>query len=108
VTLLGLAVVLMAVAWLFQRQRRRTEASSTHVFQVLGSLPLGGRDRLHLVQVEQQLFVIGHTPSQITFLSEVRPGAASADAVAPPQPPSWNEAQDSMNAFFKQVEQSRP
>lgn len=108
VTLLGVAVVLLAAAWLFQRQRRRNEASSTHVFQVLGSVPLGGRDRLHLVQVEQQFFVIGHTPSQITFLSEVKPGAAPANEVAPPQPPSWNEAQDSMNAFFKQVEQSRP
>lgn len=108
VTLLGVAVVLMAVAWLVQRQRRRSESSSTHVFQVLSSLPLGGRDRLHLVQVEQQYFVIGHTPSQITFLSEVKPGSASAGDGAPPQPPSWHEAQDSMNAFFKQVEQSRP
>ena len=103
---LGVAAALLGMAWLVRWRRQQSSPTADGpAFQVVSSLALGGRDRLHLVQVAQQFFVVGHTPSQITFLTEVKP--APQEPSTSSQPPSWNEAQDSMNAFFKQVEQTR-
>jgi len=103
---LGVAAALLGMAWLVRWRRQQSSPSADGpAFQVVSSLALGGRDRLHLVQVGQQFFVVGHTPSQITFLTEVKPPPQEPSTSS--QPPSWNEAQDSMNAFFKQVEQTR-
>ena len=103
---LGVAAALLGMAWLVRWRRQQSSPTADGpAFQVVSSLALGGRDRLHLVQVAQQFFVVGHTPSQITFLTEVKPPPQEPSTSS--QPPSWNEAQDSMNAFFKQVEQTR-
>ena len=106
-TLLGVAAAFIAAAWWLRWRRQQSlPASEGPALEVVRSVALSGRDRLHLVKAGEQYLVVGHTASQITLLSEVAVPTSKREA-APTQPPSWNEAQDSMNAFFKQVEQTK-
>jgi flagellar biosynthetic protein FliO len=106
-TLFGVAAAFIAATWWLRWRRQQSlPASEGPALEVVRSVALSGRDRLHLVRVGEQYLVVGHTASQITLLSEVAAPTSKREA-APTQPPSWNEAQDSMNAFFKQVEQTK-
>lgn len=106
-TLLGVAAAFIAAAWWLRwRRQQRLPASEGPVLEVVRSVALSGRDRLHLVKAGEQYLVVGHTASTITLLTEVAAPGSTREA-AQTQPPSWNEAQDSMNAFFKQVEQTK-
>ena len=106
-TLLGVAAAFIAATWWLRWRRQQSlPASEGPALEVVRSVALSGRDRLHLVRVGEQYLVVGHTASQITLLSEVAAPTSKRED-APTQPPSWNEAQDSMNAFFKQVEQTK-
>ncbi len=73
---LGLAVVLAAViglSWLL----RRHALPRGGAIQVLGGLPLGTRERLLLVEVEQVRLLIGVTATQIQAL-HVFPASSSS------------------------------
>ena len=87
---LGLAVVLaaaMALSWLL----RRYALPRGGAIQVIGGLPLGSRERLLLIEVDQVRLLIGVTSSQIQAL-HVFP--------APPSPPK--------SAIFKIMPDSPP
>jgi flagellar biosynthetic protein FliO len=106
-TFFGVAAAFIAATWWLRWRRQQSlPASEGPALEVVRSVALSGRDRLHLVRVGEQYLVVGHTASQITLLSEVAAPASKREAT-PTQPPSWDEAQDSMNAFFKQVEQTK-
>ncbi len=87
---LGLVVVLaaaMALSWLL----RRYALPRGGAIQVIGGLPLGSRERLLLIEVDQVRLLIGVTSSQIQAL-HVFP--------APPSPPK--------SAIFKIMPDSPP
>jgi flagellar protein FliO/FliZ len=72
---LGLAVVLAAavgLSWLL----RRHALPRGGAIQVLGGLPLGARERLLLVEVEQVRLLIGVTATQIQALHVFPPPSA--------------------------------
>lgn len=76
---LGLAVVLVAVvglSWLL----RRHALPRGGMIQVLGGLPLGARERLLLVQVEQVRLLIGISATQIQALHVFPPLPSPPDS----------------------------
>jgi len=89
---LGLAVVLVlavGLSWLL----RRYALPRGGLIRVVGGLPLGGRERLLLVEVDDTRLLLGITPQRIQTLHVLapalsRPAAEPSFSIAPPHPES--------------------
>jgi flagellar protein FliO/FliZ len=88
---LGLVIVLalaVGLSWLL----RRYALPRGGAIRVLGGLPLGSRERLLLVEVDEARLLLGITPSQIQTLHVFAPAPALPASTAPLQivapPPS--------------------
>ncbi|TVR60643.1 MAG: flagellar biosynthetic protein FliO [Candidatus Competibacteraceae bacterium] len=92
---LGLVVVLAAVVGLSWLLRRHTQPRGGAI-QVLGGLPLGTRERLLLVEVDQVRLLIGVTATQIQALH-----------VFPPSPPSAS-FQSALDVSSTELSHERP
>lgn len=78
--LLLLALGLGAVAWLLKRNAG-LPGSGNVLMRVVAAQPLGQRERVLLVKVGERFFLLGHTASQISMLTELR--AEDVPAPAP-------------------------
>ncbi len=93
---LGLVVVLalaVGLSWLLRRYALPRDG----VIRVVGGLPLGGRERLLLVEVDQTRLLIGVTAHQVQTLHVLapatsRPAAPSFQIVPPPPSESSHDA----------------
>jgi flagellar protein FliO/FliZ len=69
VTLSMLVVLVAVVVWLY---RRGTQGSATGgQIQLLAAFPVGPRERLLVVRMGDRIVALGHTPSQISYLTEL-------------------------------------
>lgn len=94
---LGLVVVLalaVGLSWLLRRYALPRDG----IIRVIGGLPLGSRERLLLIEVDDARLLIGITPSQIQTLHVLAPasgqptGAPSFRIVPPPPSESLHDA----------------
>ena len=83
---LALAAALIWVVAFLVKRDSAMRASNPHVM-ILAQQALGPRERVIVLNVLNRILVVGHTPSQITLLTELepedvanlKPQAASAD-----------------------------
>ena len=78
--LFGLTLVVLVVAALLVWYRKYLikNGGSGDPIQVLHIKPLGARDRLLVVRIEDRILVLGQTPNQITFLTELESFSSGA------------------------------
>ncbi|GEM_PF-1050951 len=79
--LLGLAVVLaviLAAAW-FLRRIGMPHAASNHLLKPIGSLALGTRERIVVIEIADQWLVLGVTAQQISTLHTLSKCTPDAD-----------------------------
>ena len=69
VTLSMLVVLVAVVVWLYRRGTQGTATGGQ--IQLLAAFPVGPRERLLEVRMGARILALGHTPSQITYLTEL-------------------------------------
>ncbi len=69
VTLSMLVVLFAVVLWLFRRGSQGS--ASSEQMQLLATFPVGPRERLLVVRMGDRILALGHTPSQISYLTEL-------------------------------------
>ncbi len=58
------------VLWLLNKLQTLRLPGSVRALEIAGQLPLGARERVVLVRVNQRLLVLGVTPQQVSLLTE--------------------------------------
>jgi flagellar protein FliO/FliZ len=94
-TILALCLVLgllAGLAWFMKRYGPKAQAGAAHV-KLVGTLNLGGRERIMVVEVGDQWIVVGASPGRINALATMarQPGTevdAAAGATLHPHQPS--------------------
>ena len=83
-TLVSLAVVLAAIgaAAFLVRRLRPGNAQQARMMHVVSQLPLGAREKISIVELDDQWLVLGVTAQQITLLAQT---ARKAGVAPPPQ-----------------------
>ncbi|MBU3565304.1 flagellar biosynthetic protein FliO [Polynucleobacter sp. MWH-HuK1] len=69
---LALAAALIWVVAFLVKRDSAMRASNPHV-KILAQQALGPRERIIIVNVLNRILVVGHTPSQISLLTELEP-----------------------------------
>ena len=69
VTLSLLVVLAAVVVWLFRRGAQSTTVGGQ--IQLLAAFPIGPRERLLVVRMQDRILALGHTPSHISLLAEL-------------------------------------
>jgi flagellar protein FliO/FliZ len=92
-TLVSLAVVLAAIgaaAFVVRRLRPGT-AQQARLMHVVSQLPLGAREKISIVELDDQWLVLGVTAQQITLLAQT---ARKEGGAPPPQPIDFSRLLD--------------
>lgn len=77
------------VLWLLKKLQTLRLPGSVRTLEIAGQLPLGARERVVMVRLNQRLLVLGVTPQQVTLLTEAdagelpQAGLPAANAQAP-------------------------
>ena len=69
VTLSLLVVLVAVVVWLFRRGAQSATAGGQ--IQLLATFPIGPRERLVVVRMQDRILALGHTPTHISLLAEL-------------------------------------
>ena len=69
VTLSLLVVLAAVVVWLFRRGAQNTTVGGQ--IQLLAAFPVGPRERLLVVRMQDRILALGHTPTHISLLAEL-------------------------------------
>ena len=69
VTLSLLVVLVAVVVWLFRRGAQNTAVGGQ--IQLLAAFPVGPRERLLVVRMQDRILALGHTPTHISLLAEL-------------------------------------
>jgi flagellar protein FliO/FliZ len=69
VTLSLLVVLVAVVVWLFRRGAQIATAGGQ--IQLLATFPIGPRERLVVVRMQDRILALGHTPTHISLLAEL-------------------------------------
>ena len=69
VTLSLLVVLAAVVVWLFRRGSQSTALGGQ--IQLLATFPIGPRERLVVVRMQDRILALGHTPTHISLLTEL-------------------------------------
>jgi len=69
VTLSLLVVLVAVVVWLFRRGTQSTAVGGQ--IQLLATFPIGPRERLVVVRMQDRILALGHTPTHISLLTEL-------------------------------------
>ena len=69
VTLSLLVVLVAVVVWLFRRGTQNTAVGGQ--IQLLATFPIGPRERLVVVRMQDRILALGHTPTHISLLTEL-------------------------------------
>lgn len=83
ITLVLLAAVVVVIAWLIHKNMSAAVPNSA--IKILSVQSLGPRERIVIASVAGRIYVLGHTPSTITLLSELS-ATEVAGLVASPAP----------------------
>src|SRR5512143_2353579 len=83
--LVAVLVLIVAMSWLLRRMGR-SRLMGSGVIKVLAGLPLGSRERVLLMQVEDVKLLIGVTAERIDTLYVLNPPSG-----APEQPPAFGD-----------------
>ena len=76
--LLSVLALLAGLAWLLKRYGPRA-AGGTGTLRLVGSLSLGGRERILVIEVADQWIVVGAAPGRVNALATMaRPAGTSA------------------------------
>lgn len=75
-----LVIVVGAVVFVLARKKQLSAFRLGGQIQVLSTLSLGMKEKLILVQVEEQRFLLGVTPQQITLISALDQSSATGEA----------------------------
>lgn len=89
-TLIFIIALILFCAWLFRRVGNAWIPQSASKVRVVTSANLGGKERIVVVDVEDQRLVLGVGPGSVNLLSSKPAPAASEtgpEPVAPPLPP---------------------
>lgn len=84
-TIIGMIVVIgiiVALAWLVRRMGRMNGLLSGEI-KIVSSLSLGTREKLVLVQVGEEQFLLGATPQQINRIARIKLPITAGAAAAP-------------------------
>lgn len=90
---LGLAVVVALIllcAWVARRSGIASRASAGMPARLVGSMALGPRERIIVLQVEETWLVVGVTPGGMQTLHTL-PAAPTPAASERPAPPAWRD-----------------
>ena len=68
VTLSLLVVLVAVVVWLFRRGAQSSTVGGQ--IQLLAAFPVGPRERLLVVRMQDRILALGHTPTHISLLAE--------------------------------------
>ena len=85
--------LLACLAWFLKRYGPKAQAGSANV-HLVGSLSLGGRERILVVEVGDQWIVVGASPGRVNALATMarqpgaEPGAVQAGATLSPHQPT--------------------
>ena len=79
--LVAVLAVLAGLAWFLKRYGPKAGASGANL-RIVGSLSLGGRERLLVVEVGSQWIVVGASPGRVNALATM-PRQDGADGAAP-------------------------
>lgn len=83
--LIGIIALILAAAWVIKRMGFAPKENSARGLNVLASAPLGPRERVVIVEVENARLVLGITASQINLLHTLPLAENDTDAsVSPP------------------------
>ncbi len=85
--LLFVVGLILVVAWAFRRlagAHLPRRGAGRVAMRVAGSLPLGERRFLAVVEVEERRFLLGVAPQSVSMLAELQPPPAGAAGDAPP------------------------
>ncbi len=69
VTLSLLVVLVAVVVWLFRRGAQGSTVGGQ--IQLLAAFPVGPRERLLVVRMQDRILALGHTPTHISLLAEL-------------------------------------
>lgn len=69
VTLSLLVVLVAVVIWLFRRGAQSATVGGQ--IQLLAAFPVGPRERLLVVRMQDRILALGHTPTHISLLAEL-------------------------------------
>ena len=97
VSLMIVLGAIIAVAFVFKRFGVRG-APSTRMMRVVSQLPLGTREKIAVVEIDDRWFIIGVTPQQITLLKET----AKSERIEPQSPPPPSFARMLQRAGLRQ------
>lgn len=93
--MLTLVVVLIAVVvWVYKRRLGLVVADDA--IRVLGTRPIGTREQIVVARVHGRVLVLGHTPSQVSFLCELDP-----DEVPDVPPPAVADFSQLLSRFAR-------
>lgn len=84
-TVVGMIVVIgiiVALAWLVRRMGKMNGLMSGEV-KIVSSLSLGAREKIVLVQVGEEQFLLGATPQQINRIARIKSPISPAVAAVP-------------------------
>lgn len=68
-SLLGVVLLILILAWLVKRFNPQLGAS-TH-FKIVRSMPLGARERLLVIEIDDKQHLLGVTPHSINYLYQL-------------------------------------
>jgi flagellar protein FliO/FliZ len=92
--LMGIVLVMIALgvfAWLMRRLQTRIGSAGASL-RIAAALPLGGKERLLLVEVEGERLLLGVGPGGVQLVRRLRgngAGTGSASAAATPPQDTW-------------------
>jgi len=71
--LLVVMAMIPAVLWAMKRLQTIRPAGAPRQMEILGQLPLGPRERVVMVRVQDRVLVLGATTQQVTLLQDMGP-----------------------------------
>lgn len=94
-SLVGILILIFASAWLLKRFSAFPGIASGHL-RVLGGISVGQREKIILLQAGKEQIVVGVTPTEISFLHELKETVEVEEA--PPLTGAFaNRLQEAMN-----------
>ena len=86
-------ILLAALAWFLKRYGPKGGIGGANL-RIVGSLSLGGRERLLVVEVGNQWIVVGASPGRVNALATMPKGDAAASAALAGHAPSASSFSD--------------
>ncbi len=84
--MLAVMALIPAVLWVVKRMQTIRPAGQPRQMELIAQLPLGTRERVVMVRVQDRVLVLGATAQQVTLLGEADASALPPASAAMPVP----------------------